>query len=382
MKLLDKILLPIDVNTDYSELVSATVKLANAYNSEIILLHVINDNELRDNIKNIVVKSVTDTLNEIKDTLKSNNIKVREPEIVFGKIVETIVQKSISEKVNLILIGAKEKKKKDKFKLGIIAEQIIRESDMPVWMVKGEGKTLFSNVLCPVDFSEPSKRALTNAVILAKKFNAKLNIITVFEPIDYVSKRISLDLDEENANQLKKVKHEMKEFLKEFVLEDVVHKIEIKKGKAYEKILNTIKSQNIDLLIMGTNGRSGLSRFFMGSVTEKVIREMPCSFFTIKKIDVIQLKIDGEVNEIGLHFKNGEELIENGLYEDAINQFTICLQINFMHIPSINKLVDLYNIIGDTNKSQYFENMAKQILTNLWDRKIEEEIRKHYKFGK
>lgn len=78
----------------------------------------------------------------------------------------------------------------------------------------------------------------------------------------------------------------MTAFIKEFDLDGVVHKIEIKSGKADEKILNAIKNQHIDLLIMGTNGRTGLSSFFMGSVTEKVIREMPCSFITIKKNDV------------------------------------------------------------------------------------------------
>lgn len=289
MKLLEKILVPIDVNTDSTEQINVTIKLANAYKSEIILMSVVGDTELSDNIKDIVVKSVTESLNEIKEVLISNKVKVRESEVIFGKIVATIVQKANSEKVNLVLIGAKEKKKRAKFKLGVIAEQILRESDVPVWLVNGEKKTLLSNILCPVDFSEPSKRALTNAVLLAKKFNASLKIITVYEPIEYVTKRINIDLDEENAARLKRAKNEMKAFIKEFNLKDVNHKIEIKSGKVSEKILNVIKKQNIDLLIMGTNGRTGLSRFFMGSVTEKVIREMPCSFITIKKIGVIQI---------------------------------------------------------------------------------------------
>lgn len=382
MKLLEKILVPIDVNTDSTEQINGTIKLANAYKSEIILMSVVGDTELHDNIKDIVVKSVTESLNEIKQVLVSNKVKVREPEVIFGKIVDTIVQKANSEKVNVVLIGAKENEKREKFKLGVIAEQIIRESDVPVWLVNGEKKTLISNILCPVDFSEPSKRALTNAVLLAKKFNASLKIITVYEPLEYVSRRINIDLDEENATRLKRVKNEMKIFVKEFDLEGVNHKIEIKSGKADEKILNVIKKQNIDLLIMGTNGRSGLSRFFMGSVTEKVIREMPCSFITIKKIDVIRFKLDYEIKEIGVHFKNGEELIKNGLYEEAIEQFLICLQVNDMHIPSMNKLVELYNKLGDTTKSLYYEKMAKEILSKLWDRKIDKEIRKHYKFNR
>jgi len=249
-------------------------------------------------------------------------------------------------------------------------------------LVNREKKPFFSNILCPVDFSEPSKRALKNAILLARKFNSSIKILNVYEPLEYVSKRINIDLDEENAKRLKQVKKEMTAFIKEFDLEGVNHKIEIKVGEVSGKILNLIKKEHIDLLMMGTNGRTGLSRFFMGSVTEKVIREMPCSFITIKKVDVIQLKLDNEIKEIEMHFKNGEELMKKAFYNEAIDQFLICLQINDMHIPSLKKLAELHNKINDTNKSLYYENMAKEILSKLWDRKIEEEIRRHYKFGK
>jgi nucleotide-binding universal stress UspA family protein len=380
MKLLEKILVPVDVNSVSDEQINATIKLANAYKSEIILMYVAPDYELKDEIKDIVIKSVTESLNEIKKILISNKVKVKEPIIVSGNIVDTIVQKANLEKVNLVLIGANRKKKRAKFKLGITAEQIIRISDVPIWLVNAEQKPLFKNILCPVDFSEPSKRALNNAILLARKFKSTLCILTVYEPLVYVSHRINVDLEAENATRLRRAKNEMKTFIQEFDLDGVDYKIEVRSGNVDDKILNTIKKQQIDLLIMGTNGRSGLSRFFMGSVTEKVIREMPCSFITLKKIDIIQLKLDNEIKEIEVHFKNGEELIRNAFYEEAIEQFLMCLQVNDMHIPSMNKLAELYNKSGDKNKSLYYQNMVKKILTKLWDRKIEEEIRRHYRF--
>jgi nucleotide-binding universal stress UspA family protein len=343
-------------------------------------MYVAPDYELKDEIKDIVIKSVTESLNEIKKILISNKVKVKEPIIVSGNIVDTIVQKANLEKVNLVLIGANRKKKRAKFKLGITAEQIIRISDVPIWLVNAEQKPLFKNILCPVDFSEPSKRALNNAILLARKFKSTLCILTVYEPLVYVSHRINVDLEAENATRLRRAKNEMKTFIQEFDLDGVDYKIEVRSGNVDDKILNTIKKQQIDLLIMGTNGRSGLSRFFMGSVTEKVIREMPCSFITLKKIDIIQLKLDNEIKEIEVHFKNGEELIRNAFYEEAIEQFLMCLQVNDMHIPSMNKLAELYNKSGDKNKSLYYQNMVKKILTKLWDRKIEEEIRRHYRF--
>jgi universal stress protein E len=197
MKLLEKILVPIDVNTDSTELINATIKLADAYHSEIILMYVIDDRELTDSIKEIVLKSVKESLNEINKRFIANHLKTQEPVVVFGKIVDSIVQKAYSERVNLVLIGAKEKNIREKYKLGVITEQIIRECDAPVWLVNGEKEILFSNILCPVDFSEPSKRALVNAILFARKFNANLKIITVYEPLEYISKIINIHLDEE-----------------------------------------------------------------------------------------------------------------------------------------------------------------------------------------
>ncbi|MFO7368777.1 MAG: universal stress protein [Bacteroidales bacterium] len=381
MKLIGKILVPIDVNAHSEEQIQTVIKLANAYKSEVLLLYVVPDEELQDDIKDIIVKSVKESLNETRELLIDNKVNASEPFIAYGKIAETMVQIANQQKVNLILLGTNKKKRGAKYKLGIIAERVIRLSNVPVWLVKTPSEAVFSRVLCPVDFSEPSRRALYNAILLARKFNSSLHILNVYKPLEYVSKRIEIDLEAENAKRLKWAKSEMKEFIKGFDFDGVDYRVEVKTGIADQKILNTIKKQQIDLLIMGTNGRTGLSWFFLGSVTEKVIREMPCSFITIKKLDVIQLKLDQEIKEIEVHYNNGVELFNNAFYEEAIEQFLICLEVNNMHIPSINKLVEVYNKIEDKNKSLHYQNMANQILTRMWDKKIEEEIRRHYKFS-
>jgi nucleotide-binding universal stress UspA family protein len=380
MKLIEKILVPVDVATDNSEQINAAIKLASAYNSEIILLYVVPDDDLQNTLKDIVLKAAKNSLNEIREILVAGNVNVGEPKIAFGKIVATIIDTANSETVNVILIGSKSKPRKSNYKLGVTAEQIIRMSDVPVFLVKPETKKLFTNILCPVDFSEPSARALHNAIKLAGKFDSTLTVCTVYEPLAYVSPRLKIDLEEENASRLKRVENELESFIRDFDLDGIKHKIEIKTGKIEEKILEAINELNIDLLIMGTNGRTGISWFLLGSITERVIREMPCSVITIKKLDVIRLKLDYEIKEIEEHYKIGEELISNAFYEKAIEQFKICLQVNDMHIPSINKLAGIYEKLGNAEKSFYYNNMATEILMKTWDKKIEEEIRRHYRF--
>jgi universal stress protein E len=382
MRLLEKILVPVNVNTNSEEQINTTIKIAGEYKSEVILLSVIPDENLNSEIKDFVESVVTESLTELRNILINNNIYVREPVLAYGKPVDNIIQTANSENVNLILVGNNKKKKNGRNNLGIKAEQLIRMSDIPVCVVNAGEETRFTNIMCPVDFSEPSKRALYNSILLSRKFQSTLNILYVYEPITYISKRIDSDIDEENALRFKKAKSLMKEFIKDFDLSGINHSVKIKKGIAHEKILNTIKKEGITLLIMGTNGRVGLSKFFLGSVTEKVTIEMPCPFITTKTQDIFQLQLDNEIREIEIHFKNGIELTESGFYKEAINQFRICLQINDMHIPTLYKLAELYKITGDLTSSDYFKNKAKEILTKLWDKKIEMEIRKHYIFKK
>jgi nucleotide-binding universal stress UspA family protein len=380
MKLLEKILVPVDINVNSNAQLKTAIKIARSYHSEIILLYVVPEEALHDEIKEIVMNAISDSLNSLKKSLIKERVIFREPLIEFGKPVDKILQMATHENVNLILVGSGTRDKRKKYRLGTTAERLISLSDVPVWVAKSNQITDLKNVLCPVDYSDPSKRALKNAILLSAKLLVRLTILAVFEPITYVSPRIKLDLEKENALRLKRFEKEMKVFIREFDLNGINHEIVIQTGIVHEVILQSIKENGYGLLIMGTNGRSGLSRFLMGSITEKVIREVPCSFITTKTLDIIRLKINNEIKEIEIHFRNGNELVETGAYAEAINQFMICLKINDMHIPSINKLAEVHRILGDTAKAEHFDKMAKDISARLWDKKIELEIRRHYRY--
>ncbi len=89
-------------------------------------------------------------------------------------------------------------------------------------------------------------------------------------------------MDEENEDVSPKRKRKFNSFLENFNLTDLNWRKEIQGGDPATEILVAISRYKSDLLIMGTIGKSGLNRLIMGSVTEKVIREVPCSFITLK----------------------------------------------------------------------------------------------------
>lgn len=382
MKLLEKILMPVDVSKSFDIQVNAAIEIAKEFHSAIGLMYVLPDAVLHDDIKTLVLNSINESLNKAKEIFEKQGIATIKPVVEVGEPVEKIIQKANEGKFNLILVSPGEKDAKEQYKLGITAEKLIRLSDIPIWVAKANQESKISNILCPVDFSDASHRALKNAILLSKNFKANLRVLGVYEPINIVSPRLSVDLKKENAHLRKQFEQEMDEFLREFDFSGIDYKMEIQTGNAHEKILCAIEEHSCNLLVMGTNGRTGFSRIIMGSVTEKVTREVPCSFITTKMQDIFKLKFDNEIRDIEEHYNYGNDLYKSGLNKDAIDQYLICLQINDMHIPSMYKLAELYKTMGDSTKTAYYEKMAKDLLTRIWDKKIELEIRKHFRYSK
>lgn len=378
MKQLEKILAPIDITTDYREQLETVVKMSKTYNSEVIITYVLSEEVGSEDIRDVLLKDVSKTLNKVVKTLKKEKLIVHDPIIVHGKLIENILKVAQKENVSLIIAGSGSRHLKEKHKLGNTVEKLMRHSNIPVWVVKRERSSEISNIICPVDFSEPSICALKNALLLARDFNAPLRILGVTEPLLYVSPRIKVDIEAENIRRKKHLETEMNEFLIQFDLFAVDYQVDLRLGKIAGEILSVIEKYDHDLLIMGTTGRSGLRKVMMGSVTEEVTRQMPCSFITTKSRDFIQSKLHSDVIELEAHFKEGMELFNKGMYSESITEFAACLRINPMYIPANYKLSQVYRKTDDEAKALYYESTAKELLDRMWDKEIEMEIREDY----
>ncbi|MDF2677185.1 MAG: uspA [Bacillota bacterium] len=146
-------------------------------------------------------------------------------------------------------------------------------------------------ILVPVDGSKTSLKAAESAIILAKQFNSEINFITVVKKPN--SDKYSIfGLNVENAfktNQKEMLKHLIDQETK--MLNMIVRNIdseglkvnkEIVTGKSvYEEIVKTAKDGNYDLIVMGKRGLSAMDRFFIGSVTQRVLAESPCPVLII-----------------------------------------------------------------------------------------------------
>jgi nucleotide-binding universal stress UspA family protein len=378
LKLLEKILLGIDIINPSDNIIENAIGLAKVFSSEIILIHVLKDDIKDEKLKLLLSEAVIKRLEEIRYRIEKEGVKASKPILEFGNHFDKIIRTADNINANIIVVGSSEKSKNDAFRLGVTAEKIIRKSNKPVWVVRN-GKPLdVKNILCPVDFSLESKRALKNAIFFARRFKAELIIFSVCE-IKKVG-TFNLDWDKENERICEDHKTDFKAFLKGFNLTAIKWKKEIEQGAPASKILEAISKHKSGLLIMGTSGKSGLGKFIMGSETEKVIREVPTTFFTLKSQDIIDLQLETRIRDIESHYKTAKQLMKDGFLDESINQFRICLNINSMHLPSLTGISKVYEEKGDTQNFEKFKNLANDVLTRIWDRKIEAEIRRFYRF--
>lgn len=144
-----------------------------------------------------------------------------------------------------------------------------------------------NNILCPVDYSIYSEKALAYAIELATKFQAKLYLLHVLDTrfldvnnpeLPYIPVTTNI-INEETIDMLKSR-------LLKSVNEETQGKISVEaivvQGVPFAEIIRTAKECNTDLIVLGTHGRTGLAHVFMGSVAEKVVRKASCPVLTIR----------------------------------------------------------------------------------------------------
>lgn len=140
-------------------------------------------------------------------------------------------------------------------------------------------------VLFPMDFSENSKYAFDYALDFSKKFGARLYLLHVIhELIDTTGFYVpNISLDSLQADLEKGAKEMMDRFCAERMADFKEYESINVIGLPHIEILQVAKDKGIDMIIMGTHGRTGIDRVLFGSTAEKVVKKAPCPVLTVRK---------------------------------------------------------------------------------------------------
>jgi nucleotide-binding universal stress UspA family protein len=198
---------------------------------------------------------------------------------------DAIVERATEHDVDLVVMGTHGRRGMDRLLSGSVSEEVVRRAPCPVFTVlardDGYGPQI-DRVLAPVDLSDQSQLVLDHAVALAESYAAPLDLLHVVEEAAYPNVYGLDPLTPSQPNVQDRAREALETLASEVDLRTDPVNVHVLAGNAARDIVEFAEENAADLIVMATHGRTGLERFLIGSVAEKVVRRAPCPVFTLK----------------------------------------------------------------------------------------------------
>lgn len=213
------------------------------------------------------VETVTDAIGDAESVTTA---------VVRGDPFESLLEYVAGHEVDLIAMGTHGRTGVERFVSGSLTERVLRHSPAPVLTVRATGRSTvgggYGEILVPTDGSEPADAAVDHALAVASRTGARIHAVHVVD-VSGVSPSPDYTLPSEVLDSLetggKRATERVAERARDRGLEAVA---EVRRGYPARSLLEYAGDNGIDLIVMGTAGRTGPSRFLLGSTTERTVR--------------------------------------------------------------------------------------------------------------
>jgi nucleotide-binding universal stress UspA family protein len=224
-------------------------------------------------------------------TPEQADVRVRYEVIDSPSIHRGILLQIPKQSADLVVMGTHGRSGFDRFVLGSVAEKTLRMARVPVLIVPPHdpavlpvGRDPFRRVLCAVDFSQDSVRAMEYAASFARHAAGRLTVLHVVEPVP-----IGYDPMAGTAFDLAGYEDRLEESsraqLRTFAPDRAAAGCEVEtmltRGRAYKEILRIAGERQADLIVVGVHGRNAFDRLVFGSMTEHIIRRATCPVLAV-----------------------------------------------------------------------------------------------------
>ncbi len=139
-------------------------------------------------------------------------------------------------------------------------------------------------ILTPTDFSEFSTHAFRYGCEFAKRFDAELHLLHIIDELMTLPDPLGAPVPD---SQIRDMQHSAETAMQNLLDDDrlkgvnvAAHVIQI--GAPFVSILEYARENEIDMIVMGTHGRTGLAHMMIGSTAERIVRKSPCPVLTVR----------------------------------------------------------------------------------------------------
>ncbi|RMB64123.1 universal stress protein [Dokdonia sinensis] len=277
---MNKILVPVDFSKHSEYALEVAAAFAKAYDAEILVMHMMGLSDsifAKDESQEVAeaiyhMKLAEKQFQTFLDKPYLNGITVTET-VQNYKIFEEINDLALEQDVDLVIMGSHGAKGLREEFVGSNTERVVRTSEVPVLVVKGNEETaLPKRVLYACDFKEESVKAYRDAIPFFEELEVKIDLVYVNLPADRF--RSSREIEDKMEKFMS-----IAEFGTPLHREDLV----IVNGYSIESGLYEYATKvGADALAIPTHGRRGLSHFFNGSIAEAIANHSKLPVFTFK----------------------------------------------------------------------------------------------------
>jgi nucleotide-binding universal stress UspA family protein len=278
-----KILVATDGSESSLHALKESLKLATNEKSWITVLSVIppyrGDLELVGvgNVLTSIRKPCDDALEEAKRIAEAEGVLIR-PTCEDGEAFERIVDLAEAENCDLIVMGRRGLHRLERALVGSVTARVIGYSQKDVLIVPKGSSVGWTKILFTTDGSKYSRAAAEKAIDFARSYGGELKILSVVDvPSEFYGEAPQI------VDDLIAMAHRYTEEARDRAAASGVRtETFVREGEAYEAIIRTAREQQVNTIVMGSHGRTGLRRLLMGSVAEKVIGHAPCPVLIVK----------------------------------------------------------------------------------------------------
>ena len=297
---LKRILCPIDFSDFSQRAVDHAVAIAQWYEADVTLLHVRALVPIAPAVPELlpaVVLTAEDRdelLAALTRFVPADTTVTIERDVVEGHAATEIVEHARKLPSDLVVLGTHGRSGFERLMLGSVTEKVLRKSPCPVLSVPPHAgdtapvRPLFKRILCAMDFSDCSMRALDYAVSLAQEADASLTVLHVFDLEGAMSEHWRDRLTPPSLRKaLETLENERRERLARVLPEGARTYCDVDTvmtgGTPYREILRLAGEKHSELIVMGVHGRHAADMLFFGSTTNHVVRQAPCPVLTIRQ---------------------------------------------------------------------------------------------------
>jgi universal stress protein E len=224
-----------------------------------------------------------DHLRRLIVSLNATDLDIRF-ETLLGEPFIEIIHAVQQEGYDLVLAGTRGLAAWKQFLVGSTAKRLIRKCPASVWIVKAEHVGPPKAILAATDFSDASRKAMLEGLWLAQQASARLHLLHVIDSTDVPDDLIGKIPDGSSLLEAidEQATRRLEEFLGSLNVGSATVERHLFRGTPWKVIGSLTNQLKIDLIAMGTVGRSGIDGLLLGNTAEKVLTTCDCSILTVK----------------------------------------------------------------------------------------------------